>query len=222
MNKSTFFTGQPILAQLIKYIDRSTVERISKEEKSDHYCKKFKTWQHLTTMLYTVYQHCNSLREVSTGMLACEGRLQSIGHTHFVRRSTLSDANIRRSSTVFEKIFNATYNKLSPLLPDSHLKGSVFKKLYIIDSTTIGLFQEILKAAGREPSNGKRKGGVKIHMAVKATEDVPGLVMISSSASHDGTFLSKIKSPPGSYIVFDKGITALGNFIYGISKKLIG
>ena len=212
MNKSTFFTGQPILGQLINLIDKRGVGQIVKETKSDHYCKKFKTWQHLTTMLYTVYQHCTSLREVATGLQACEGRLQSIGHTDFVRRSTLADANIRRSSEVFEKIFYQTYQRLSPLLPDSRLHGSVFKKLYIIDSTTIGLFQEILKAAGRQPSDGKRKGGVKIHMAVKATEDVPNLVMISSAASNDSNFLNKLKCVPGSYIVFDKGYNSYRQF----------
>lgn len=212
MNKSTFFTGQPILGQLIKLIDKRDVAQIVEDQKSDHYCKKFNTWQHLTTMLYTVYQHCTSLREVATGLQACEGRLQSIGHTHFVRRSTLADANIRRSSEVFEKIFYQTYHRLSPFLPDSKLRGSVFKKLYIIDSTTIGLFQEILKAAGRQPSNGKRKGGVKIHMAVKATEDVPNLVMISSAASHDSVFLDKLQCVPGSYIVFDKGYNSFRQF----------
>jgi hypothetical protein len=212
MNKSTFFTGQPILAQLIKFIDKREVDQIVKAQKSDHYCKKFTTWQHLTTMLYTVYQHCTSLREVTTGLQACEGRLQSIGHKHFVRRSTLADANIRRSSEVFEKIFYQSYKKVSHLLPDSRLRGSVFKKLYIIDSTTIGLYQEILKAAGRQPSNGKRKGGVKIHMAVKATEDVPGLVMISSAAANDATFLSKLQCAAGSYVVFDKGYNSFRQF----------
>ncbi len=220
MNKSTFFTGQPILSQLIKSIDKRVVAQIVKEEQSDRYCKKLTTWQHLTTMLYTVYQHCTSLREVTTGLQACEGRLQSIGHTNFVRRSTLADANVRRSSEVFEKIFYQTYQKLSPVLPDSRLRGSVFKKLYIIDSTTIGLFKEILTAAGREPSNGKRKGGVKVHMAVKASEDVPNLVMISSAASNDAIFLNKLHVAAGSYIVFDKGYNSFRQFHKWNSEKV--
>ena len=220
MNKSTFFTGQPILGQLINLIDKRAVHRIAKEFKSDHYCKKFTTWQHLTTMLYAVYQHCTSLREVTTGLLACEGRLQNIGHTHFVRRSTLSDANIRRSSEVFEKIFYQIYQQLSPFLPDSRLRGSVFKKLIIIDSTTIRLFQEILKAAGRQPADGKRKGGVKVHLSMKATEDVPNVVMISSAATNDAVFLNKLQCTPGSYVVFDKAYNNFGQFHKWNSQKV--
>jgi len=205
MNKSTFFTGQPILNQLLNFLNKQEIKRAVQESNSDYYYKKFDTWHHLVTMLYAIYQHCTSLREVTTGMQACEGRLQSLGIKHFVRRSTLSDANAHRDSAIFEKIFYMTYQRLQPFLPDSPLRGSVFKKLVIIDSTTISLFQEILKCAGRQPPNGKRKGGVKIHMAVKATEDVPSLVMISSGASSDNNFLSKLKCNPGSYIVFDKG-----------------
>lgn len=212
MNKSTFFTGQPILSQLLNLISKRDVEQIVRELASDRYTKRFKTWSHLTTMLYTVYQHCTSLREVTTGLLACEGKLQSLGIHHFIKKSTLADANIRRSAEVFEAIFNKTYHRLRPFLPDSRLRGSVFRKLYIIDSTSISLFQEIMKAAGREPSNGKRKGGVKVHMCVKATEDVPGLVMITAAARNDAVFLNSIRCPKGSYIVFDKGYNSFIQF----------
>jgi hypothetical protein len=33
MNKSTFFTGQPILGQLINLIDKRAVQRLAKEYK---------------------------------------------------------------------------------------------------------------------------------------------------------------------------------------------
>ncbi|HLA60143.1 MAG TPA: IS4 family transposase [Puia sp.] len=212
MNKSNFFTGQPILAQLLNFLNKRDIESIVRERKGDRYVKKFTTWSHLVTMLYNVYQHCTSIREVTTGLLACEGRLQNLGVHHFVKKSTLADANSRRSSEVFEQIFNKTYQRLRPFLPDSRLRGSVFKKLYIIDSTSISLFQEIMKAAGREPSNGKRKGGVKVHLSVKATEDVPNLVMITAAARNDAVFLDKINCPRGSYIVFDKGYNSFKQF----------
>lgn len=212
MNKSTFFTGQPILNQLLISLNKREIKQVVQEHGGDHYYKKFDTWHHLVTMLYTIYQHCTSLREVTTGMQACEGRLQSLGIKHFVRRSTLSDANAKRDSVIFEKIFYKTYQRLYPFLPDSQLKGSIFKKLIIVDSTTITLFQEILKAAVRQPADGKRKGGVKIHMAVKATEDVPSLVMISSAASNDSRFLSRLNCNTGSYVVFDKGYNGFKQF----------
>jgi len=205
VNKSTFFTGQPIFSQLIKLVPKAEVERIAKQHASNRYCKKFDTWHHLITMLYCSYQHCTSLREVTTGMSACEGRLQSLSLRHFTRKSTFSDANKRRDAAVFENIYMMLYRRLSTDLPDSRLKGGIFKKLFIIDSTTISLFTSIYKGVGPKPVNGKKKGGLKVHMAVQSDHDVPCFVRITAGTTDDKVIARQIQLPKGSYAVFDKG-----------------
>ena len=67
------------------------------------------------------------------------------------------------------------------------------KRLYIIDSTTIRLFKAILKGVGRNPLNGKKKGGIKAHTLINADENVPQLVRYTSAARHDKLFLKEIK-----------------------------
>lgn len=52
MNKSTFFGGQPIFAQLLKFIPKDSFARIAHDSKADHYSKRFNTYEHLVTMLY--------------------------------------------------------------------------------------------------------------------------------------------------------------------------
>lgn len=79
MNKSTFFSGQPIFAQLLRLIPKDTVLRIVRDSKADYYCKRFSTYEHLVTILYSIFNNCNSLREVTTGMLASEQRLAHLG-----------------------------------------------------------------------------------------------------------------------------------------------
>src|SRR5688572_8321755 len=105
MNKSIHFTGQPTFAQLIKLVPKDLVGRQVMECRSDHYYKKFTTWHHLNTMLFACYGHCDSLREVVSGMRALEGRLQSCDIRYFPARSTFSEANAKRSSEVFERIY---------------------------------------------------------------------------------------------------------------------
>ncbi|WP_350104294.1 DUF4372 domain-containing protein, partial [Fulvivirga sp.] len=51
MSKSIFFTGQPILTQLLKYIDRGTIKTLAKSGGHDRYYKGFDTYTHLVTML---------------------------------------------------------------------------------------------------------------------------------------------------------------------------
>lgn len=219
MNKSTFFSGQPIFTQLIHFIPKYIISKSVRELRSDRYCKKFDTYHHLITMLYACYQHCTSLREVSTGMRACEGRLQSLGICHLPARSTLSEANMRRSYEVFEKIYYGLYHHYKDLLPDSG-SDKLSKKLVIIDSTTISLFREILENAGRRSIDGKKKGGIKVHVAIRAHEDVPYLVDLTKASQADVSFLQKVHVPERSVLVMDRGYNNFRKFHQWTEQKV--
>jgi len=202
MNKSTFFSGQPVFTQLVKFLPIRIVQKATSDNNADHYCKKFDTYHHLITMLYACYQHCTSLREVSTGMRACEGRLQSLGIKYHPARSTFSEANSRRSYKVFEDIYKGLYARYSTFFPDSRIKDD--RDLVIIDSTSISLFKEILQGTGSRFKNGKKKGGIKVHMAIKAHEDAAFFVDMTKGSQADVSFLKKVKVPPKSIVLIDR------------------
>ncbi|WP_435228368.1 IS4 family transposase [Niabella hirudinis] len=204
MSKSNFFTGQPIFSQLLNLIPRHIVADVSQELKADRYCKKFTTYEHLVTFLFAVFNNCSSLREVTTGMLAWEQRIKHLGMKHFPRRSTFSDANQRRSEQVFEQIYLRLYNRFAPFLSDSR-PGSKASRLYIFDSTTISLFQEVLKGSGLSKQDGRRKGGIKVHTLMRFDQDVPCMACFSPGAANDTRFLKKVQLPAGSTLVFDRG-----------------
>lgn len=205
MSKSIFFTGQPIFNQLLSFIPHSLVKAAVTAFNSDRYCKSFHTYDHLVTMLYAVLNKCNSLREVTTGLLAWESRIQHLGIFHHPRRSTIADANKRRNAEVFEKIYHLLLAKYSHLLSDSRPFKRARKDLYIFDSTTISLFQEILKGSGMAKKDGRRKGGLKVHTLLRADQDVPCLIRYSEGAANDVKFIKDVQLPKGSVIVFDKG-----------------
>lgn len=204
MNKSTNFSGTPIIKQILKYILPADISRTAEKYKSDRYYKRFKTYDHLVTMIYATLSGVSSLRELSTVMLACEGRISHLNLKHFPKRSTLSDANKKRSSEVFGAIYSILYKRYAGFLSDSNPLRLPVKKLRIVDSTTITLFSDILKGVGRNPLNGKKKGGIKIHTMINAMEDVPCLIRFSSAATHDHTFLKELNLEKGSFVVFDK------------------
>lgn len=220
MNKSTHFSGQPILAQILRLIPRGKVRDLAGTHGSDHYYKTFKTYDHLVTMLYAVFNRCTSLREVTTGMMAAHNRLTHLGLRHTPRRSTLADANQKRDPEVFGAIFDVLSRTYRHRLPDSRSDKWV-NKLFMVDSTTISLFQEILKNAGRNPANGKRKGGIKAHMLVKADEDVPCLVRLTAAAANDQIILKEIDVPKGSILVFDRAYADYGFFAACSARQVI-
>lgn len=157
MNKSTKFSGQPIIKQVLSFIDNKIVYRTAQKHNSDRYTKKFTTYEHLATMIFRVISGCSSLREVTSIMLACEGMINHLGLKHFPKRSTLSEANKRRSSEVFADIYYQLYKRYSRFLSDSRPNEPAVKDLKIVDSSTITLFSDILKGAGRNPISGKKK-----------------------------------------------------------------
>lgn len=204
MSKGTFFTGQPIFNQVLNFIPRSMVNAAARDCHADYYCKTFKTYEHLVTMLYAIFNQCTSLREVTTGLLAWDKRILHLGIDSHPRRSTISDANERRSHEVFEKIYFKLLSRYQAFLPDSR-KRSKKDNLYIFDATSIALFQEILKGSGLSKANGKRKGGIKVHTLLNARHDVPCMIRYSAGAANDAKFLKDVQLPGGSVIVFDKG-----------------
>jgi hypothetical protein len=206
MGKSKNFSGQPIFNQLIKFIDKREIKKIAKQHGAERYVKKFNTYNHVIVMLFVAFEGYHSIREAILGLLANAHKLSHLGLSYLVRRSTFAEANQRRCSQVFGDIYMDVYRRHGSALADSRLSDADLKRLYIMDSTTISLFKDILKGVGRNPKEGKKKGGIKAHTIIKASEHVPCLIRYSEAARHDHMFLEEVLSlSPGSIITFDKG-----------------
>ena len=98
------------------------------------------TW---TVMLYAVIKRFDSLREITTSLLADTHKLTHIGITFKIGRSTLADANRRRPKAIFEAVYGDLYARhRHELISDSRRRKHPkwMDKLQIIDSTTITLF----------------------------------------------------------------------------------
>lgn len=206
MGKSKNFSGQPIFNQLIKFIDKSEIKKIAKQHGAERYVKKFSTYNHVIVMLFVAFEGYHSIREAILGLMANAHKLSHLGLSYLVRRSTFAEANQRRSSQVFGDIYMDVYRRHASVLADSRLSDADMRRLYIMDSTTISLFKDILKGVGRNPKEGRKKGGIKAHTIIKASENVPCLIRYSEAARHDHMFLEEVLClAPGSIITFDKG-----------------
>ena len=194
MGKSTHFFGQPVYGQLIKSLDREKIVAMSRKNGGERYVKSFDGYVHLLTMLFAVIMRFDSLREIEAAMTAEVRKLHHLGIDKVPKRSTLSDANARRSEKFFEEVYRGLYatNK-SKLSSDSRRNGteSWIKDLRIIDSTTISLFSNVIfKGVGRHPKTGKKKGGIKVHSVIHANEGVPCDVKFTSAATNDSFMLA--------------------------------
>jgi hypothetical protein len=214
MNNSTNFSGNSVFGQLISLIPKHQVQRAVNKYHSDKFTKRFSTWEHLVSMLFATASNTTSLRDVTNGFLGLEGKLQHLNLKRPPKRSTISDANKRRSYQVFEKIYYDLLTQYQPILSDSRFKNEFGKELSIIDSTTIFLFKDILKCLGRKPESGKRKGGIKVHMQIRPDYNAPVLVKFTDATTHDSSFMNDIEFTNDHIYVFDKGYNDYERFEY--------
>ena len=202
--------GQPIFKQIIKMLPRERFEKIVHQLKSDRYYKAFFAWDQLITMLFGIFSRCDSMREVCDGMRALSGKLNYLDMDCAPASSTAGDALRNRSEEIFRLFYFSLIAYFSPLLSVSRKKkhsreGVCFEDFFAFDSTTITLFSDIMKGVGRNPKgDGKKKGGLKVHMLTDVHADTPQFVKISEAKMHDKNFLQYLNLPEGSMIVFDK------------------
>ena len=216
MNKVSHFNGQPAYGQLINLLDKSKILQISQEKGGERYVKHFDAWQHLLIMLYAVIKRFDSLREITDSMFPEARKLAHLGISMMPRRSTLSDANARRSEGIFEAIYRDLYKTYrNELSSDSrnNPSSSWINRLQIIDSTTISLFSNLIfTGVGRHPKTGKKKGGIKVHTNIHANEGVSSDIRFTSAATNDSFMLKPSNYTSGDIVALDRAYIDYAKF----------
>ena len=207
MDKNTEikFVGQPIFKQIIDLLKVANIPSLIKAHHSDRYYKAFKSRTHIITMLFGILSRCDSMNETCEGLRALGGKLNHLGLEKAPAKSTASDGLRNRDNRFFESLYFDLVKKYQSFLSDSRTYGLTFKEVLLIDSTTIRLFSDVLKGVGRNPKgDGKKKGGLKVHMLIDAVQSVGRFVKITAAKVHDKNFLKSLELISHSMIVFDK------------------
>jgi hypothetical protein len=207
MGKDTtkHLVGQPIFKQLIDLLPKAQFDLLVRQSRSDRYYKSFYTWDQLIVMLFGIFSRCDSMGEICDGMRALGGKLNYLGMDSAPSKSTAGDALRDRDNEIFKLYYFALIKYFEPLLSVSRKEKISFEKFYAFDSTTISLFSEVMKGVGRNPQgDGKKKGGLKVHMLTDVHADTAIFAKISEAKMHDKKFLQHLNPSKGSMMVFDK------------------
>ena len=197
--------GQPIFKQIIKMLPREQFDILVKQCGSDRYYKTLFSWEQLMIMLFGIFSRCDSMGEVCDGMRALSGKLSYLGMDCAPSKSTAGDALRDRSEELFRLYYFALIAYFRPLLSVSRKEKVSFEEFYAFDSTTITLFSQVMKGVGRDPKgDGKKKGGLKVHMLTDVHADTAIFAKISEAKMHDKKFLAHLNPGKGSMLVFDK------------------
>ena len=223
MSKNTEikFVGQPIFKQVINLIDAINFTGIVKKHNADRYYKAFRAKTQLITVLFGILSRCDSMTEICEGLRAMGGKLNHLGLEQAPAKSTACDGMRNRDSKFFENVYFSLVRHYQSFLSDSRTFGLTFKEVLLIDSTTIRLFSDILKGVGRNPKNdGKKKGGLKVHMLIDAVQSVGRFIKITEAKVHDKNFLKELDLISYSMVVFDRAYNYYHQFALWTTKSV--
>lgn len=213
--------GQPIFKQIMNLVNKVDIQGLIRKHESDYYYKSFKTRTHLFTMLFGILSRCDSMTEICEGLRAMGGKLNHLGMDQAPAKSTACDGLRNRSHKFFEDLYFTLVKHYQSFLSDSRTFGLTFREVLLIDSTTIRLFSDILKGVGRNPKgDGKKKGGLKVHMLIDAVQSVGRFIKITQAKVHDQYFLKSLELISHSMVVFDRAYNYYQQFAMWTEKQV--
>ena len=129
-------------------------------------------------MLFAQAAGKNSLRDIVVAFNSQAKKLYHLGAIP-ITKSTIADANARRSWEMFQEIYFKLLNRFRYLRPGHSLK---FKNpLFTIDSTLIDLCLNVFPWAKFRT----RKGAVKIHCLIDHRGLLPEFIVVTDGKKHD-------------------------------------
>jgi putative transposase len=186
--------------EILKGLSRGMVDRIAQQCGSDKHTKQFRSWDHLVAMMFAQLSGSKSLRELEVGFNAQANHHYHLG-TKAIKRSTLADANNKRSVDFFAKICGV-------LLAQAHkkVKHELSEILYLLDSTPIQL-----KGLGFDDwtssNHSHRTQGLKVHVLYAEHEKVPVDIAITAPNVNDINVGREFSIEEKATYVFDMGYT---------------
>ena len=190
-----------IFSQLLQFIPRLPFEARVREHKAERHARGFGSWPQFIAMLFCQLGHAQSLREITGGLAASEGKLRHLGVRNPPRRSTLAYANEHRPWQLYQSVFYDLLENCQREATGQKRKFRFKHKLLSLDSSTISLSLSMFDWALYK----RTKGAVKLHLVLDHDGYLPHFAVISEGQQADITVAKKMSFAPGTVLVFDRG-----------------
>ena len=182
-----------VFHQLLREIPRHRFEEVVSRYDGDKRIRSLPCWTQLCVMLYAQLCSRQSLRDVVLAWDSHASRHYHLGASR-VKRSTLADANVKRSAEMYLELFYF-------LLHQSRGQGICHQDaIRLIDSTTIDLCKQQFEWASFRTG----KSGVKVHTVYDPNAQIPTFFSISTAKKHDRKAVDRMPLLPGATYVFDR------------------
>jgi transposase len=184
-----------VLYAILNYLPWQTFEKLVLRCESDKHVRTLPTKAHFIALAYGQLAGLSGLRETVTALNSHAAQLYHVGGCE-VRRSTLSDANAHRPSTIFEQLF-------ASVMAQAHrgLRQELNQVVRLIDSTPLRL-NRLSEDWARFSAD---VCGAKVHVVYDPDANQPVYAAFSKPRINDITAAKAMPIEPGATYVFDLG-----------------
>jgi hypothetical protein len=190
-----------IFSQILQLIPRLEFQAAVSEHKAERHARGFSSWGQFIAMLFCQLGHAQSLREITGGLAACEGKLRHLGVDDAPKRTTLSYANGHRPWKLYETVFHQLLKRCQAEAQTQKRKFRFKHKLLSLDSTMIPLCLSVFDWAHYK----RAKGAVKLHLVLDHDGYLPSFAVLTEGKTADITAARQMAFAPGTMLAFDRG-----------------
>jgi hypothetical protein len=198
--------GRTVFSQLMDFIPRTEFRRIVKRHRGDRRVRHFTCWEQYLAMAFAQVTYRESLRDIATCLRSVHSTLYHSGMRSIVSRSTLADANERRSWKIYRDLTLVLIERARVLYRDDRLLSEIESAIYALDATTIELCLAIFPWA-RAQNHLATCAGVKLHALLDVQRNLPVFARVSVANVNEVRILDELVFEPGAFYVLDRGLT---------------
>ena len=193
-----------IFSQILQLVPRLEFEAAVREHQAERHARGFRCWSQFVAMLFCQLGHAQTLREITGGLAACEGKLRHLGVDLPPKRSTLAYANQHRPWQLFQTVFERFYQRCRAEAAHQGRRKFRFRhKLLSLDATMIPLCLSVFDWALYRRS----KGAVKLHLVLDHDGWLPQFAVVTTGKTAEIEVARRQRFEPGTMLVFDRGYT---------------
>ena len=195
------YSGKLVFAQLMEHLPLHTFRRCVARYPGNYPALSFSHLDQYLCMVFAQLTYRESLRDIETCLRAHSAKLYHLGIRGGIARSTLADANEKRSWRIHQDFALSLISTARRLYAEDSFGLELKNTVYALDSSTIDLCLALFPWARFR----KAKGAVKLHTLLDLRGSIPTFIHISDGKLGDVTILDQLAFEAGSFYVMDRG-----------------
>ena len=203
--------GRLIFSQLFDFLPKREFQRCVAKYDGNKHCRTFSCWDQFLCLAFAQLTYRESLRDIETCLRAIGIKLYQLGIKGKVSRSTLADANNKRSWLIYyefaqiviqraQKLYAVSGNDTEQQSFLSELKGAA----YCLDASVIDLCLSLFPWA-HYTNQGKGRAAIKLHTLLNLQTKIPSFFTVTSARTYELQVLDTLALEAGAFYVMDRG-----------------